>query len=564
MRALAAASLAALIGCGGEAPSAVPNAPNDFRASVASGEVRLNWDAVAGASSYTVYWSGSPGVRPDAASAIPAIKDNSYRHAGLSNGVPYYYVVTATNAAGESQPSEQVSAVPSSPQAPAAPSALFAAAGDQLVTLSWAPVPGATDYTIYWGTAAGVTPASGTPLVGASPLRHEGLENGRTYHYVLVASNRFGIGTASPEASAMPIRLEVEPNDRFAIDAPESFYDFGPAQPLGPRDRAEGTVGDEDVDWWRLSSTEQGLVTLTLTPQAVPGVVDLDLHVIDPVSRFHYGDSASRNVGSSESITLAVRAGVDFFVSVHDFAWSGQGADYVLTTALTPAALSSLDDNDAPSRAIPLGPTAGANSDVNGTIDRPGDADWHVVARDPDLSYRFQLVPPAGEAPLVDAWFVEYNPGQERPWGPASSVLDGTPSVVAERTDAPLYLLIDGRDTGHGVAQDPLDVDEYAGGVSWVLNIRVSPHSPAPVTTTLNGDDITLSWPVTNGATTYMTQASLDPDPGALQEAPTLCNGSGTTCSYDNAVLGEPVYFLVRSVAADGLVSNGTFLVVVP
>ncbi|HLZ85802.1 MAG TPA: hypothetical protein VKQ52_01125, partial [Puia sp.] len=118
----------------------------------------------------------------------------------------YYYILTVTNEVGESPASPEVNASPAAPVAvPAAPTGLTLLAGDGLVRISWNDVPGADSYNLYWGTAAGVTPATGTKIPGiSSPFLHEALVDGTTYNYVLAAVNAIGEGAASAESNATP------------------------------------------------------------------------------------------------------------------------------------------------------------------------------------------------------------------------------------------------------------------------------------------------------------------------------------------------------------------------
>lgn len=84
-----------------QAPAAgSPAMPQGVQAFAGDTLVSLNWTAVSGASSYTVYWNTTGGVLASDAS-IAAGSSTGLNHTGLVNGTNYYYRVAATNASGE-------------------------------------------------------------------------------------------------------------------------------------------------------------------------------------------------------------------------------------------------------------------------------------------------------------------------------------------------------------------------------------------------------------------------------------------------------------------------------
>jgi len=87
-------------------------------------KVTLTWDAVADAASYTVYRSTTSGQQGASIGsvAVPTLVD-----ASLSAGTKYFYSVTASNVAGTSAPTSQVSV--NVPAAPATPANLVAVLG---------------------------------------------------------------------------------------------------------------------------------------------------------------------------------------------------------------------------------------------------------------------------------------------------------------------------------------------------------------------------------------------------------------------------------------------------
>jgi chitin-binding protein len=86
-------------------PGAVPNPPVGVSGTAGNAQVALSWTAVSGATSYNVkrsLTSGGP-----YANVQTGVTATSFTNTGLANGTPYYYVVTALNASGESAISNQ-------------------------------------------------------------------------------------------------------------------------------------------------------------------------------------------------------------------------------------------------------------------------------------------------------------------------------------------------------------------------------------------------------------------------------------------------------------------------
>lgn len=184
-------------------PPSVAAAPTGINATGGDTQVTLSWAAVTGASSYNVYWSTTSGVTTATGMRIAGVS-SPYVQTGLGAGTTYFYIVTAVNGAGESGPSVQASASTSaSTTVPAAPTAVTASGGVKQVTLSWAAVPGATSYNVYWSATAGVTTATGTKVAGAtSPYVQTGLADGTAYFFIVTAANTIGESAASVPVTA--------------------------------------------------------------------------------------------------------------------------------------------------------------------------------------------------------------------------------------------------------------------------------------------------------------------------------------------------------------------------
>ena len=180
-------------------PTGVKATPGDTQ------QIIISWNAVSGATGYNIYWSTAAALTPATGTRITGAT-SPYIQTGLVNGTTYYYIVTATNAAGESAPSPELPAIPSVPvAAPNPPAGVAATPLDSQTAIAWNAVSGATSYNVYWSNSSGVTTTNGTRIASAAtPYLQGGLINGRTYYYVVTAVNSFGESAPSAQVSATP------------------------------------------------------------------------------------------------------------------------------------------------------------------------------------------------------------------------------------------------------------------------------------------------------------------------------------------------------------------------
>jgi hypothetical protein len=201
---------ATFTGCGGgggdSAPAVtVPDAPSSVTANAGDNSVTLSWSPVTGATSYNLYWATASGVLKTNGTKVSGVQSPN-TVSGLVNGTPYYFVVTAVNAAGESGVSAEKTATPSATPPPSAPANIRASAGDKLATISWDAVSGATSYNLYWAASSGVMKTNGTKISGVTtPKDVTGLANGTQYYFVVTAVGAGGESAESAEVFATPV-----------------------------------------------------------------------------------------------------------------------------------------------------------------------------------------------------------------------------------------------------------------------------------------------------------------------------------------------------------------------
>ena len=91
-----------------------PSAPTGVTGAAGAGAATITWPAVATATSYNIYHSTSPNVTIATGTKVTGATSGG-SVPGLVRGNPYYFVVTAVNAGGESAVSNEVSVTPNPP-----------------------------------------------------------------------------------------------------------------------------------------------------------------------------------------------------------------------------------------------------------------------------------------------------------------------------------------------------------------------------------------------------------------------------------------------------------------
>ncbi len=216
----------------------VPDAPTNVETAPGNTKVTVSWTAPSGTggadiTDYTVYWGTEAAVTTDTTTKKSTGNGSvtSLTITGLTNGTMYYFIVTATNSAGESVATTAVSATPK--PVPDAPTAVAAVSGPGAgeVTVTWtAPADTGgtdiTDYTVYWGTKATVTVAPDTNKKSTgtadTSLKVDGLINGLSYYFIVTATNSAeeSLGS-SDEATVERLGYALAEGGTFKMGSPD-------------------------------------------------------------------------------------------------------------------------------------------------------------------------------------------------------------------------------------------------------------------------------------------------------------------------------------------------------
>jgi fibronectin type 3 domain-containing protein len=180
-----------------------PQAPSGLSASAGDGLVSLHWSASPTAGVwYWIEYRAHGGSWQRLAYPVPGQTSLTVHY--LVNGTTYDFRVRATNAAGDSSPSNVASARPL-PPLPRAPPSLSATPVISGVRLNWQPSPTSPVYYWVYYRLAGRTTWTKLPLpVDGTSLTVVPLDDLPTYEFGVRATNLAGNSPLSPIATARP------------------------------------------------------------------------------------------------------------------------------------------------------------------------------------------------------------------------------------------------------------------------------------------------------------------------------------------------------------------------
>ena len=236
-----------------------PPTPTGLAATGGTKQIALSWSASTGAASYTLLkgtQAGGPYPTPVASPAATSSTDT-----GLGDGIRFYYVVKANNAAGSSGNSTEASAF----TLPAQVAGLIATGGQNNISLVWNAATGATGYQVFRAAAANLLDTNGAPLAQPTTAGYTdpGLADSATWFYAVRAVDPAGNGPVSAPTSAATNPPAVVPPP-----APATLVAVGGARQLSLTWPAVTGASDYLVKRGIISGTWNDLTTLQGTVPA--------------------------------------------------------------------------------------------------------------------------------------------------------------------------------------------------------------------------------------------------------------------------------------------------------
>lgn len=175
-----------------ETPYGAPGAFYFSSVTPSNTQLTVAWDNAPFATSYSLA-RGTNSGGPYTTIANPA--QSPYVDTAVTNGVTYYYMVTAINARGSTLATAEIFGVPGF-------SILSVSAGDTQLTLNWGVSTADVSYTLDRGTSAGNYDTTFTNVT--SPYVDTGLTNGTEYFYQLTAVGAGNSTNGTSLVSAIP------------------------------------------------------------------------------------------------------------------------------------------------------------------------------------------------------------------------------------------------------------------------------------------------------------------------------------------------------------------------
>jgi len=197
-------------------PGAAPTRPEGLNATAGDAHVRLSWHPPTDKKGFEItnysIFRGLSGATLALTTSVGNLTE--FNDTGLKNGVTYHYAISATNARGEGPLSNTTKATTG--KVPSAPTNISVNPTYSRMVLTWShPTDDGGSAVSGFNLYRGDAPDNLTLVqkVGnVTYLVDFSVQNGRTYHYAMSASNAWGEGPTSGTVSGIPGKVPSAPS----------------------------------------------------------------------------------------------------------------------------------------------------------------------------------------------------------------------------------------------------------------------------------------------------------------------------------------------------------------
>jgi alpha-tubulin suppressor-like RCC1 family protein/fibronectin type 3 domain-containing protein len=354
-------------------PIAVPSVPTALAGTATSGHAALTWTASTGGGTITYNVLRSLVNGSGYVSVASALATTNYTDTTVSDGTTYYYVVTATNIAGDSPNSNQVALSPIA--VPTVPTTLTGQGTHNNSTLAWTASTGSgtITYNIYRSLTSGSGYSSIATAVNTNTYSDATANDGTVYYYVVTSQNAGG-------ESAYSNQVDVEPINHFLLGtatsgASQISLTWGSATGATQYDAKYGTVTNtytttlaNQTSPYAITSLTPGtkyFLSVTATNAHHGSVISTNELSATPMSAFTITSATQTGAGQA-SLVWAASTGSTSYTVTYGTATGVYGTT-VSTSATSPLTITGLSNG---STYYFMVTAVNANGSVNATTEQ--------------------------------------------------------------------------------------------------------------------------------------------------------------------------------------------------